>query len=123
MRTKLRVSVLILMHIGLLLALIYLIFFIVCMSRANRAFDSQIEKDLYLSQEIEQHGFAIYTVGRALSDSSNPAKENLYMLLDLSLPILFLLTGIPMQIVFLRKHRNKHPASQQKPLNQTVYRR
>lgn len=123
MRTKLRATVLILMHIGLLLSLVYLIFFMVCISKANHSSDSQVDKDLYLSQEIEQHGFSIYTVGRALSDSSNPAKENLFILLDLVLPILFILTGIPIQILLFRKQRNKHPALQQKPFNQTVYRR
>lgn len=124
MNKKIRKIATILAHIGLILAIVYLGFFIVCSIRANHAGAvSASQKDLYLSQAMNERDFSFYTVGRALSDSSNPAKENLYMLLDLSLPVLFLLTGIPMQIVFLRKHRNKHPALQQKPLNQTVYRR
>ena len=83
MNKKIRKIAAILAHIGLILAIVYLGFFIVCSIRANYAdAASANNSDLYLSQAMNEHDFSFYTVGRALSDRNDPARENLLITLD-----------------------------------------
>ena len=84
MNKKIRKIAAILAHIGLILAIVYLGFFIICSIRANRADAAGAnDSDLYLSQAMHEHDFSFYTVGRALSDSNDPARENFLIALDL----------------------------------------
>jgi hypothetical protein len=122
-KKHIRPIALILAHVGLLLSIIFLIFFIVCSIKAQNASDTADENDQYLSQAINQNDFSVYTVGRALSDRSDPAKENLFIALDLVIPLLFLASGVLLQIAFVHKRR-KHPAlPQQKPSQSINHRR
>ena len=111
MNKKIRKVATILAHIGLVLAIIYLGFFIVCSIRAQNADASgSDQKDLYLSQAMNEHDFSFYTVGRALSDRNDPARENLLIALDLVVPLLCLAGGVLLQFAMIRPHRNKHKA-------------
>ena len=110
MNKKIRKIAAILAHIGLILAILYLGFFIVCSIRANHADASASDqKDLYLSQAMHEHDFSFYTVGRALSDRNDPARENLLIALDLVVPLLCLASGVLLQLAMVRPRR-KHKA-------------
>ncbi|MBR4905649.1 MAG: hypothetical protein IKZ44_02225 [Clostridia bacterium] len=110
MNKKIRKIAAILAHIGLILAILYLGFFIVCTIRANHADASASDqKDLYLSQAMHEHDFSFYTVGRALSDRNDPARENLLIALDLAVPLLCLASGVLLQLAMVRPRR-KHKA-------------
>lgn len=123
MKKRIRSAAFILAHVGLLLSIVYLIFCFVCNVKAQNAADASNEKDLYLSQAISEYDFSVYTVGRALSDSNDPAKENLFIALDLIIPILFLVSGVLLQIAVVHK-KHKHPAlPQQKPSQSINHRR
>ena len=100
-----------LISLVLILAIVYLGFFIVCSIRANRAdAASANNSDLYLSQAMNEHDFSFYTVGRALSDRNDPARENLLIALDLVVPLPCLAGGVLLQFAMVRPHRNKHKA-------------
>lgn len=123
MKKRIRSAALILTHIGLILSVLYLVFCLICTVRSQNAAESSNEKDRYLSQAISDYDFSVYTVGRALSDSSDPARENLFIFADLIIPVLFLISGILLQIALIRK-RHKHPAlPQQKPSQAINHRR
>ena len=106
MNKKIRKIAAILAHIGLILAIVYLGFFIICSIRANRADAANAgSSDLYLSQAMHERDFSFYTVGRALSDSNDPARENLLIALDLVVPLLCLSSGVLLQLAMVRPRR------------------
>ena len=108
MNKKIRKIAAILAHIGLILAIVYLGFFIICSIRANRADAAGAnDSDLYLSQAMHEHDFSFYTVGRALSDSNDPARENFLIALDLVVPLLCLSSGILLQLAMVRPRRRR----------------
>lgn len=122
MNKTIRKTATILAHIGLLLSILYLVFFIVCSIRAQSADPSGAAgKDLYLKQAMSEHDFSVYTVGKALSDESDPARENLFVALDLAIPILCLASGVLLQLASVRKKRIH--AAQQQPIQSTKTRR
>ena len=121
MNKTIRKTATILAHIGLLLSILYLGFFIVCSVRAqsaNRADADQ--KALYLSQAMHERDFSFYTVGRALSDRNDPARENLLIALDLVVPLLCIVSGVLLQLAMVRPRR-RHKA--QTPSQSTNFRR
>ncbi|MBQ6235904.1 MAG: hypothetical protein IJK54_08285 [Clostridia bacterium] len=121
MNKKIRKIAAILAHIGLILAIVYLGFFIVCSIRANYAdAASANNSDLYLSQAMNEHDFSFYTVGRALSDRNDPARENLLITLDLVVPLLCFSSGIILQLSMIRPRR-RHKA--QTTSQSTTFRR
>ncbi len=107
MKKRLRIIALILAHLGVLLSILYLGFFLIIRARANRITrdESVSETDLYLAQALSERDFSVFSVGRALSDESDSAKENLYMALDLVIPVLFLSSGVLLQIAVTRTRR------------------
>lgn len=121
MNKKIRKIAMILAHIGLILAIVYLGFFIVCSIRANHASAASADSsDLYLSQAMHEHDFSFYTVGRALSDRNDPARENLLIALDLIVPLLCLISGVVLQLAMVRPRRRHKPEKQSQS---TKYRR
>ena len=119
MNKKIRKIATILAHIALVLAIVYLGFFIVCSIRARNA-DASDQNDLYLKQAMQEHDFSFYTVGRALSDSNDPARENLLIALDLVVPLLCLASGVLLQLAMVRPRRRHKPEKQSQS---TKYRR
>ena len=115
MNKTIRKTAAILAHIGLLVSILYLGFFIICSLRAQKA-DSTApdQKDLYLSQAMQDHDFSVYTVGKALSDENDPVRENLFIAADLVVPLLCLASGILLQLAIVKPHRTsqKNPPSQ-----------
>lgn len=121
MNKKIRKIATILAHIGLILAIVYLGFFIVCSIRANHAGAvSASQKDLYLSQAMNERDFSFYTVGRALSDSNDPARENFLIALDLVVPLLCLASGVLLQLAMVRPRRRRRTET---PSQSTKFRR
>ncbi len=112
MKKRIRPIAMILSHVGLLLSILYLIFFLVCTIKADSAKNSSDEKDLYLNQAISERDFSIYTVGKALSDRTDPGFENVLVGLDLVIPVLFLSSGILLQVATVRT-KKKRPAKPQ----------
>ena len=115
MNKTIRKTATILAHIGLLLSLLFLGFFIVCSLRAQKADAAQPDqKDLYLKQAMREHDFSVYTIGKALSDENNPARENLFIAVDLVIPVLCLASGILLQLAIVKPRRRsqKNPPSQ-----------
>ncbi len=119
MNKKIRNIAALLAHICLILAIVYLGFFIVCSVRAHNA-DASDQKDLYLKQAMQEHDFSFITVGRALSDHNDPARENMLIALDLVVPLLCLASGILLQLAMIRPRR-KHKLEKQS--QSTQYRR
>lgn len=108
MNPTIRKTAVILSHIGLLLALVYLGFFLVCSVRAASADPSS--EAMYLKEAMHEHDFSVYTVGKALSDANDPARENLFIALDLIVPVLCLASGILLQFAAVRPRRKKAQA-------------
>lgn len=126
MNKKIRMIAMILAHVGLLLSLLYLVFFLVCSVRVNRAKDVRAEidqKDLYLEQAMNERDFSFYTVGKALSDSNDPARENLLVAADLIIPVLCMTSGILLQVAAVHPRRRHGAVPQQKPVQSTSFRR
>lgn len=119
MNKKIRKAAAVLAHIGLLLSLVFLIFFIVCSLRADHP-DPADQKDLYLKQAMSEHDFSVYTVGRALSDENDPVRENLFIAVDLVVPLLCLSSGILLQLAMVRPRRK---LSKAQPSHSTTTRR
>ena len=110
MNKKIRKIAAILAHIGLLLSVVFLGFFIICSVRAKSADRADADqKDLYLSQAMDERDFSVYTVGKALSPDSDPARENLFIALDLVVPLLCLASGVLLQLAMARPRR-RHKA-------------
>lgn len=108
MNRTIRKTAMILAHIGLLLSILFLGFFIICSLRAQKAGETASDqKDLYLSQAMHERDFSVYTVGKALSDESNPARENLYIVADLVVPLLCLTSGILLQLAIVKPRRRQ----------------
>jgi hypothetical protein len=107
MKKRLRIIALILAHLGVLLSIVYLGFFLVIRAKAANVdrTESVSETDLYLSRALSDRDFSVISVGRALSDDSDSSKENLFMALDLVIPVLFLSTGVILQIAVTRTRR------------------
>ncbi|MBQ1631314.1 MAG: hypothetical protein II049_00670 [Clostridia bacterium] len=109
MSKTIRKTAAILAHIGLLLSILFLIFFIICTVRARAADPSALDqKDLYLRQAMQQSDFSVYTVGRALSEENNPVRENFFIFLDLIVPLLCIVSGVLLQLAMVRPHRKTH---------------
>lgn len=104
MNPTIRKIAVILSHIGLLLALVFLCFFIICSVRAKTTASSEA---VYLKEAMDEHDFSVYTVGKALSDTNDPARENLFIALDLLVPVLCLASGILLQLAAVRPRRKK----------------
>ena len=113
---KTRLIAMILAHVGVLLAIAYLIFFLIFSMRAASAAamldDPQTAalisaEDLYLQKNISKDGFSILTVGRSLSEKTDPGRENFLLVLDLVIPALCLASGILLQVVSVRKKKKK----------------
>lgn len=117
MHKKIRKTALILSHVGVLLSIVFLIFALACSVRANRISKNASDadaKDLYLAQAIHERDFSIYSVGKALSDHTDPARETFLLILDLIIPVLLLVSGILLQIGTVRprkKNANAIPKS------------
>lgn len=110
MNRTIRKIALLLSHIGLLLSIVYLGFFLVCTVRAQKAADpasNPSKEDLYLTQAMHEHDFSVFTVGKALSDANDPARENLFIALDLIVPLFCLASGILLQFAAVRPKRKK----------------
>ena len=108
-------------HIGLILSVLFLIFFLVCTIRTKAADPSSPDqKDLYLKQAMDKSDFSIYTVGRALSDENDPARENLFVALDLVVPLLCIVSGVLLQLAMVRPRRK---AQKVQPSQSTSFRR
>ena len=121
MSKTIRKTAAILAHIGLLLSILFLIFFIICTVRARTADPSALDqKDLYLRQAMDKSDFSIYTVGRALSDENDPARENLFVALDLVVPLLCIVSGVLLQLAMVRPRRK---AQRARPSQSTSFRR
>ena len=121
MNKKIRKIAAILAHIGLILAIVYLGFFIVCSIRANHADAAGADSgDLYLNQAMNEHDFSFYTVGKALSDRNDPARENLLIALDLVVPLLCLASGVLLQLAMVRPRRRRKAET---PSQSTNFRR
>lgn len=121
MNKTIRKTAAILAHIGLLLSLAFLIFFIICSIRAKAADPSALDqKDLYLQQAMQKSDFSVYTVGKALSEENNPARETFFVALDLVIPILCLVSGVLLQLAMVRPHRK---AQKTQPSQSTSFRR
>lgn len=105
MNPTIRKIAVILSHIGLLLALVFLCFFIICSVRAKAADPSS--ETVYLKEAMREHDFSVYTIGKALSDTNDPARENLFIALDLLVPVLCLASGILLQLAAVRPRRKK----------------
>ena len=80
-------------------------FFIICSVRAKAADPSS--ETVYLKEAMREHDFSVYTVGKALSDTNDPARENLFIALDLLVPVLCLASGILLQLAAVRPRRKK----------------
>ena len=119
MNKTIRKTATILAHIGLLLSVVFLIFYIVCSLRADHP-DPNDQKDLYLSQAMNEHDFSVYTVGKALSDENDPVRENLFIAADLVIPLLCLSSGILLQLAMVRPRRKSAKAQ---PSKSTQFRR
>ncbi len=121
MNKKIRKIATILAHIGLVFAIVYLGFFIVCSLRAQNADASDPDQnDLYLSQAMNEHDFSFYTVGRALSDRNDPVRENFLIALDLIVPLLCLASGVLLQLAMVRPRRRRKAET---PSQSTSFRR
>lgn len=110
MHRKIRKTALILAHVGVLLSIVFLLFFLICSVRAgNVSKDAATSdtKDLYLAQTMNERDFSIYNVGKALSDQTDPARETVLLILDLVIPVLLLVSGILLQIGTLRPRKKK----------------
>ena len=116
MNRTVRKAAIVLSHLCLVLCILFLGFFLICSARANalqKAPDPQA-KDLYLVQAMKEHDFSVLTVGKALSDSTNPAREFLFIAIDLLIPLLCIASGILLQLASVRprrKHTQKQPVS------------
>ena len=116
MYRKIRKIALLLAHIGVLLSLAFLVFFLVCSVRSGRVAkgDAAIDpKERYLAQAMNEDDFSVYTVGKALSDHTDPARETVFLIIDLIIPILFLAAGILLQIGSLHPRRKHTKANSQ----------
>lgn len=125
MKKRIRIIALILAHLGVILSILYLAFFVTVRIRADRvpdARDETSETDLYLRQALDERDFSIFSVGKALSEESGTAKENLFMALDLVIPALCLTSGILLQIAVTRT-RKKHKPLEPAPVQPTNNRR
>lgn len=123
MNPTIRKTAQLLSHIGLLLAIAYLVFFFVCSVRVNRAADPVSEpkkEDLYLTQAMNEHDFSVFTVGKALSDANDPVRENLFIAADLIVPVFCLASGVLLQLAAVHPRKK---ASRQDPSQQTKIRR
>ena len=122
MKKKLRIAAMIMAHAALLLSILYLIFFLICTVRSANAAsklsasETVSEQDLYLSQAMRERDFSLYTVGKALSPDSDSTRENLLVAADLIIPVLFIASGVLLQITATRKKRKQAAVSQQKKL-------
>lgn len=121
MNKTIRKTAALLAHIGLVLSVLFLIFFLVCTIRAKAADPSSPDqKDLYLKQAMDKSDFSIYTVGRALSEENDPARENLFIALDLVIPLFCLVSGVLLQLAMVRPRRKAQKA---RPSQSTSFRR
>lgn len=121
MNKTIRKTAAILAHIGLLLSILFLVFFIVCSVRAQNADAAgSDQKDLYLKQAMNEHDFSVYTVGKALSEENDPMRETFFVSLDLIVPLLCLVSGILLQFAMVRPRR-RHAKEQ--PSQSTNFRR
>lgn len=119
MRKSIRVATIIVTHTALVLAILYLAFFLICTAKAGQAasaiaseeFDADTfdQNDLYLEQAMREHDFSVVTVGRALSEDSDSSRETLFLIVDLILPLLCIASGILIQIAATHPKR-KHAA-------------
>lgn len=117
MKKKLRIIAFIVSHAALVLAVAYLIFFLVCSVRAKKAADAVSasdgasievpEQDRYLEQAMREQDFSLVSVGHALSEESDSGREMLLWIIDLVIPVLCIASGILLQIAAARgKHKN-----------------
>lgn len=117
MSKTIRKTAAILAHIGLLLSILYLGFFIVCSLRAQATDSAASEqKDQYLRQAMQEHDFSVYNVGKALSDENDPLRENLFIAADLVVPLLCLASGVLLQLAIVkprRRHDKDQPSQSQ----------
>ena len=95
MNKTIRKTAAILAHIGLLVSILYLGFFIICSLRAQKADSSAPDQ-------------------KDLSDENDPVRENLFIAADLVVPLLCLASGILLQLAIVKPHRTsqKNPPSQ-----------
>ncbi len=114
MKKKIRFIATILGHIGLLFSIVYLIFFLVCSVKAGNTAkalndpetaETVSEEDVHLENAVHEKDFSVLSVGRAISEKENPARDNFLLILDLIIPVLFLASGILLQIASVRKKR------------------
>lgn len=97
-------------HVGILLAIAYLAFFLIISVRTSRAERDGAEgQDVYLIQTMHERDFSVYNVGKALSEHSDPVRENVFMAADLVIPAVCLASGILIQFAATRKrHKNRN---------------
>ena len=114
MKIKIRTVAMLLAHIGVVLAILYLLFAVVCCARAN-----QIEKALedpetaasvtaqerHLEKAVHEKDFSVLSIGQALSDKDDPARDHALVIVDLIIPLLCLVSGILLQIASARRKR------------------
>jgi hypothetical protein len=116
---KTRLIGMILAHVGILLSIAYLVFFLVCTVKADQTVSalndpeaSVSEQDLYLQKSIEKDGFSILTVGKALQEKDSTFRETLLLILDLIIPLLCIASGVLLQIASVHKKPTLTVASQ-----------
>lgn len=116
MNKTIRKTATILAHIGLLLSILFLGFFIICSLRAQATDAGADQKDQYLRQAMQEHDFSVYSVGKALSDENDPLRENLFIAADLIIPLLCLSSGVLLQLAIVkprRRHDKDRPSQSQ----------
>lgn len=129
---KTRMIGMILAHIGLLLSIVFLIFYMVCAARADKAAAmledpetaaSVPEEDLHLEHSMRSRDFSLLSVGKALSEKDDPARENLLLILDLVIPALCLSSGILLQVSSVRRKRRQNASRQTAAVQKSSFNR
>lgn len=137
MKKYIRFTAMLLAHVGLLLSVVYLIFFLVCSAKANRTAEALAdpalaetvsEQDMHLEKAMHGGDFSLLSVGKALSDKDDPGRDNLLLIVDLIIPVLCLASGILLQIASVRKKRKiaaqpQGPAQRSYSEQTTIHRR
>ena len=118
---KTRLIGMILAHIGILLSIAFLVFYLVCTFKADNTAEklddpntasSVSAEERHLEHAIHNSDFSILSVGKAISEKDDPHRDNLLLILDLIIPLLCLASGILLQIASVHKSTNRTAASQ-----------
>ncbi len=114
---KTRLIGMILAHVGILLSIVYLIFFLVCTVRTDRTAAalndpeaSVSAEDKHLLHATQNGDFSIMSIVKALSEKDDPHRDMRMLALDLVIPLLFLVSGILLQLGSVHKKKTRAAA-------------